>query len=361
MPRSVALTAAVALVAAGGVSVWWLASPRDGTHAAASVPVDTTAVVRTTLTTTTQLSGTLGYSGSDALTPQLQGTITALPTPGAVLRRGASVYEVDGASVYLFYGARPAWRPFEIGMTPGADVLELEQNLDALGYGAGLAIDDTFTWATADAVQEWQVDTGQPVTGRVDLGRVAFAPTALRVSADSVPLGAPAQPGQPVLTATSPTPVVTVPVPTTETYLVHRGNRVTVTMPSGATATGHVADVSPVAAATDSSGSSSSSSQGNGPQLATVPALIALDQPTAAAGLDQAPVTVSVVDQQVSGVLAVPITSLVALAGGGYAVWVDAAGRRNLIAVTPGLFANTLVQVTAPLLRVGERVEVPVQ
>jgi hypothetical protein len=40
---------------------------------------------------------------------------------------------------------------------------------------------------------------------------------------------------------------------------------------------------------------------------------------------------------------------------------VDGSTGRHLFAVTPGLFANTLVQVTATQLHVGDRVEVPAQ
>jgi hypothetical protein len=93
-----------------------------------------------------------------------------------------------------------------------------------------------------------------------------------------------------------------------------------------------------------------------------VSAQVRLIHPGAAAHLDQAPVTVDVTDRSVHGVLAVPITALVALAGGGYGVWVDGAdgpSGRHLVGVTPGLFATTLVQVTAPGLSVGDRVEVP--
>jgi peptidoglycan hydrolase-like protein with peptidoglycan-binding domain len=357
MSKTAVITFVVAVVAAGSAVAWWLASPRDDTHVPASVTVDTVAVVRTTLTTTTQLSGTLGYAGAYAVVDELPGMVTALPTPGDLIRRGRRVFEVDGARVFLFYGARPAWRAFSLGMTPGPDVRQLERNLAALGFGAHLAVDDTFTWYTELAVARWQRATQQPVTGQIDLGRVLFAPTSLRVVAAEISLGAPAQPGQPVITASSPNPVVTVPVPANQTYLVHRGDRVTVTVPSGATSSGRVVAVSPVAAAAaDESGQSNGP---NGPPQASVPALVALDHPSVAARLDQAPVTVTVVDRSVKGALAVPVTSLVALAGGGYAVWVDAAGGRHLVAVTPGLFADTLVQVTAPALRVGDRVEVP--
>jgi hypothetical protein len=359
MTRAVAAAVAVALAAAGGVTAWWLATPRDGTQAQATVPVDTAAVVRTTLATTTQLSGTLGYAGSYTLTSQLPGTITALPEPGTVIHRGQRVYEVDGTGVFLFYGPRPAWRPFAVGMTPGPDVLELEQNLTTLGFGADLAVNDTFSWATEQAVRDWQFATGQTVTGSVELGRIAFTPSALRIVADSASLGAVAEPGQPVVTASSPDPVVTVPVPATQTYLVHRGDRVTVTVPSGATSTGRVARISPVAAAPSADDSGNQSNGRGGPPQASVPAIVTLDHPSVGAHLDQAPVTVTVVDRRATNVLAVPITSLVALAGGGYAVWIDAGGARHLVAVTPGLFADTLVQITAPGLRVGARVEVP--
>jgi hypothetical protein len=90
-----------------------------------------------------------------------------------------------------------------------------------------------------------------------------------------------------------------------------------------------------------------------------------LADPAAAANLDAAPVTVNVTDRAVKGVLAVPITALVALACGGYGVLVDqrATPGRRLVAVTPGLFATTLVQITAGAgsLQAGDLVEVPPQ
>ncbi|HEU5265241.1 MAG TPA: peptidoglycan-binding domain-containing protein, partial [Jatrophihabitans sp.] len=220
---------AIAVLLAAGATAWWLAAPRDSTQPPADLQVDTAAVVRTTLATTTQLSGTLGYAGSYSVTAQLTGTVTALPAPGRVIRRGRHLYEVNGTGVFLFYGSRPAWRTFGIGMTPGPDVRELEQNLTALGFGAGLAVNRTFTWATDQAVRDWQWATRQPVTGTVELGRIAFAPTAVRVTTDTAALGAVLQPGQRVLTASSPEPVVTVPVPATQSYQVRRGDRVTVT------------------------------------------------------------------------------------------------------------------------------------
>ena len=359
MTKAIVPTIAVAVVAVGAATAGWLAAPRPSSDAPAAVPIATAAVVRTTLATTTQLSGTLGYSGAYTLAAQSGGTITALPPPGENIGRGQRIYEIDGSAVYLFYGTRPAWRPFRIGMTAGPDVRELEQNLTALGFGDGLAVNDTFTWATEQAIWDWQHGTDQPATGTIPLGKVAFAPTAARITTDTAALGALVQPGQPVLAASSPEPIVTMPVPATQSYLVHRGDRVVVTVPSGATTTGHVVSISSVAA---SAADSNNQPNGpNGPQQATVPAYITLDNHAEAAHLDQAPVTVTVTDRVARNVLAVPITALVALAGGGYAVWVDAAHTRQLVPVAPGLFGQTLVEVTAPGLRVADRVEVPAQ
>jgi multidrug efflux pump subunit AcrA (membrane-fusion protein) len=59
------------------------------------------------------------------------------------------------------------------------------------------------------------------------------------------------------------------------------------------------------------------------------------------------------------GVLAVPVNALLALAEGGYAVEVDRGGRRELVGVTLGLFADGLVEVKGHGLAAGDRVVVP--
>jgi hypothetical protein len=57
-------------------------------------------------------------------------------------------------------------------------------------------------------------------------------------------------------------------------------------------------------------------------------------------------------------VLAVPVIALVALAGGGYGVWLRAGTQRRLAGVTTGLFAETLVEVRGDVHE-GDLVEVP--
>jgi len=61
-----------------------------------------------------------------------------------------------------------------------------------------------------------------------------------------------------------------------------------------------------------------------------------------------------------AGVMAVPVTALLALTEGGYAVEVDNGdGTTRLIGVDPGLYADNLVEVASSGLQVGDLVVVP--
>lgn len=365
--------AALVLAAGGGGLVSRVAAGGPASAAARTVPTGTAAVVRTSLSTTTQVAGTLGYAGSFQVTNELTGSVlTALPPPGRVVRRGQSLYEVDGTGVPLFYGARPMWRPVQAGITPGRDVYQLDQNLIALGYTdyGYLTPSDTFTAATAAAISAWQEAAGQTPTGAVQLGQVVFEPGPVRVDALVAAVGSPVQPGAAILTATSTRRSVDVQLPVSQEYLVRRGDPVTITLPDGTTTTpGVIAAVAPVATAAPGTGSgstpasqgpgSSSSSSGSGTTGDTVDVTVRLIHPAAAGRYDQAPVDVNIIDASASNVLAVPINALVALAGGGYAVEVVDGSRRTLVAVRTGLFADTLVQVSGDGLSEGMRVEVP--
>lgn len=340
--------------------------------------VATAPVVRTSLTNTVQVSGALGFAGWYTVANQMQGTAyTALPPPGQVVRRGHRLYEVDGSPVVLLYGPRPEWRDLFLGVTPGPDVAQLDANLIALGYAtpAALTVSDTFTAATSFAVQRWQAALGVTVSGVVPAGQVAYAPGPLRVASLDVTLGAAAQPGVAVLSATSARPVVSAALPVGQEYLVRRGDQVSVTLPDGTrTVPGVITAISRVASAASpggagqpsqgpsggrGSGGSESGGAGSGGSGDTVEVTVRLAHPRAAGGLDQAPVTVNIVSARASGVLAVPISALVALAGGGYAVQVITGGTAHLTGVHTGLFSSSLVQVNGPRLRAGLRVEVP--
>jgi hypothetical protein len=383
--RRTGLVAVAGVLVAIGVAAGITAavSARRGPASRGSgIQVATARVVRTDLTNTLQVSGSLGYAGSFTVVNELQGTAyTALPQPGQVVSRGQRLYEVDGRPVILFYGIRPEWRDLSPGVTDGPDVAQLDANLIALGYAsaADLTVSDTFTDATFYAVERWQAALGLPVTGTVAAGQVAYAPGPLRVTAVAPSLGVPAQPGAAALTATSPTPTVVAALPVAQEYLVAKGDPVSVTLPDGTTTvSGVVASVSQVATAAPggpSDGSSSGPSAGGSPggggsggggsgggsggTGATVQMFVRLAHPGVAGNLDQAPVTVNIISGRARNVLAVPVNALVALAGGGYGVDVIHGGGQHLVGVRTGLFGGTLVQVSGTGLGPGTPVAVP--
>jgi multidrug efflux pump subunit AcrA (membrane-fusion protein) len=138
--------------------------------------------------------------------------------------------------------------------------------------------------------------------------------------------------------------------------LVSVGSKVQLELPDGTSTPGTVTTIG--AAASSSSGDSGG---GDASSSTTVPVTIALDQPKAAKGLNGAAVTVNVVTDQRTDAVAVPVTALLALQSGGYAVQVDrGAGRTQLVRVSPGLFddAQGLVEVTSGGLQPGDRVVV---
>jgi multidrug efflux pump subunit AcrA (membrane-fusion protein) len=84
--------------------------------------------------------------------------------------------------------------------------------------------------------------------------------------------------------------------------------------------------------------------------------------PAATGKWDQAPVQVAITTDKVPNALVVPVTALLARAGGGEAVEVLGAGATtHLVPVSLGLFddADGLVQVSGSGLSAGQKVVVP--
>jgi hypothetical protein len=391
--RAGLLAGVLVLVVAGG---GWVAARGGllGRSAAATptteVPTGTATVARTDVVERQQVAGTLGYGDSVTVPGQSQGggggssgggsgagaggqtqdgTVTRLPAVGVVVRRGQMLYEVDGRPVPLWYGSRPAWRAFQLGMTDGSDVRQLEANLVASGYDpdGAITVDRHYSWATAAAVKRWQKATGRARTGAVPLGQVVFLPGPIRVATVTATVGAPVPSGTAILTVTSTRPQVTVALETALQQLVRSGDRVEVTLPDGKTTRGTVARVSRVATQPSTgSGQNGGENQsqgegGSGSGQATVQVTVLLANPKAAASLDQAPVQVAITTQAAKGVLAVPINALLARPGGGYAVELVQGTTHRRVAVRTGLFDETvgLVEVQGAGLAEGMKVQVP--
>jgi multidrug efflux pump subunit AcrA (membrane-fusion protein) len=370
------LTALAVTIAAGvAITIFAMGSGGGPAASASTSPTATAAVIRTTLASRQQVSGTLERAGSYTLVvQQSSGTLSELPSPGTVIGRGQPLYRLDGQPVRLLYGTQAAWRPLMLADSDGADVRQLKRNLLALGFTdhGSLTVDDHFDWATAGAIDEWQHAQGALETGFLPLGSVGFLPGPVRVSAQRAIPGTPAQSGTAVLDLTSNALVVNVPLDPALRQLVHVGDRVQIQLPEGQTAPGTVSHIgadttaaasgqsTPTGSSADSSGQAAggSSSQPSTGAPASVPVTISLDRPGDARGLDQVPVEVGITETVHRNVLAVPIGALLALANGGYAVAVDEGSTRTLIAVTPGIFDGNRVEVGSSRLQPGMRVEV---
>jgi len=316
------------------------------------VPTSLVAVTRRDLTDRLDVNGTLGYGATTLVPNHLGGTITSEAALGSVVDRGQALYYVDAKPVTLMFGATPAYRDFRLGMSDGPDVKELEQNLLALGYANSNNLKATGHFDSYDvaAIERWQKAVGLTQDGIVPWGRVVFEPTAIRINAQEVEVGASAGPGQGVLEVTSTQHVVTIDLDARRQSLAIAGASVTVTLPSGQAVPGKISDVGKVATAPAS---------GNSP--ATIKVFVTLDDPTAGGSVDQAPVTVGLASQTKKAVLAVPIDALLVLAGGGYAVEVDHNGVRAEVPVTTGLFAEGMVEITGQGISEGTMVVVPAQ
>ena len=348
------------LVAAGAVA---LTKPFDtgGTsHLGVADNADPTGlatVTRQDLSEQTQVTATLGYAGSSSVVNQAQGTMTALPAVGQVVKQGQVLYQVSGAPVVLLYGDTPAYRTLSEGAdasdVTGADVAELNADLVALGYATSAEIpsgSDEFTWWTKDAVEKLQKALGVTQTGTLTLGQAVFLPSAIRVTTVSATLGAPAQAGQAVATATSTTRQVSIALNAAQQSEVAVGDKVTITLPDTKTTPGVISSVGTVATAGQNGGS------------ATITVLVNPTDPTATGTWDQAPVNVTITTATASNALVVPVDALLAQSGGTYAVEVAGAdGIRRLVPVTLGLFddADGLVQVTGTSLTAGQQIVVP--
>jgi peptidoglycan hydrolase-like protein with peptidoglycan-binding domain len=279
------------------------------------------------------------------------GTVTSLPRAGSVVERGDALYRLDGDPIVLMYGSTPAYRALQSGVSDGRDVRGLEQNLVALGFDPG-TVDDSFTSSTATAVNDWQESAGLEQTGAVELGRVVFLPGPRRVGEHKTSVGSVLSSGSEVLDTSSNKRVVTVELDASLQEMAHKGDRVEVTMPDGSLGRGRITGVGRVARELESS-----SADPDAEAQMVIDVTIELRSNRGAGRLDEAPVSVGLAQETRRDVLAVPVNALVARRGGGYGV--ELAGRRRIVPVRAGMFADGYVEVSGGSIREGTRVVVP--
>ena len=228
----------------------------------------------------------------------------------------------------------------------GADVEQLEAALSAQGFDPGV-VDGTFTTETQQAVIDWQEAVGMEPDGVINVGEIVFLADSIRIAAINVTIGSSVNQGSPVLETSSDQSVVALALSARDQGLLAEGDQVTVVLPNDVETP---ATVTYVAALATVSGAGQE-------QQATFEILIELDDDSVAVGFDEAPVDVQVITDQRLDALAVPVSSLLALAEGGYAVEVDQGnGQTRLVGVDPGMYADGYVEIEAEGLQPGDRV-----
>jgi peptidoglycan hydrolase-like protein with peptidoglycan-binding domain len=344
----VAAVAAVGGVVAGSGAGQATSSPRD-------TPATTVKVQLGKLSAAVSLDGILTYRARPDGSPypvinQAGGVYTELPGAGDKIACGDVLYRVDERPVLLLCGRIPAYRGLRSG-DEGRDVRQLNRNLRALGYDT--AARGEFDLETEEALKALQQDKGFDATGKLDVGDAVVLPRSARIAKVTGEPGGPARPGATMAQATSDIPGVQVNLDASQQGRVQRGDRVRITLPGNESVTGKVDRLGRVAQAP--------SRQDANAADATIPAFIGLDDSGKARGLDSAPVEVEIATEGVASALSVPVTALVGKTGGGFAVEVvRPGGRRELVAVRPGLFdtAGGRVEVEGDL-REGDSVVVP--
>ncbi|WP_305787173.1 efflux RND transporter periplasmic adaptor subunit [Symbioplanes lichenis] len=346
--------AVVVLAAAGATAVVLTRDARaQKTPGAERIAVETVEITKGDLSTSSSLTGTLGYGAARVVKGAAAGVVTWLPKTGKVVKRGGVLYRVNDAPVPLFLGSPPLYRPLAAKDTVGRDVAMVNRNLKALGYATGVQPrtagplgkevrkgEDVLTDSLLKAIKRWQRDTGLPEDGKLEVGDVAVLPAAVRVeSVSAVPGDAAA--GE-LMTVTPTKKVVTVPASPGAAGSLGEDDKVGLRMPDGTESTGRISAIATVAQPGDDPGAQQ--------QVAVT---VTMDDPEAAGRLDGGSIEVRVPGESRKGVLTVPVNALLALQEGGYALQLPD-GR--LVQAETGLFAQGMVEVSGAGLRAGLRV-----
>jgi peptidoglycan hydrolase-like protein with peptidoglycan-binding domain len=374
MRRTLAIGGLATAVLAGG-GAWAATATRHhtGPPAAASTPAGTAMISQGDLSTSQSQSGTISQAEPRPVSGGA-GTLTSTSPPGEQLTRDQILYSIDDLPVRVMYGAIPLYRPLKAG-EKGADVVQLQQNLQALGY-LGASADGVFGTGTADAVKSWQHDHGLKQSGVVDSSQIAFLPGPGTVTGDNLNVGDQVAPGATVLSTGGSEGTVTVPIDPSNQQLTHLGQHVQVQLPDGSAVTGTVTAIGGPGGGGGGNGSSGggngggngSSGGGNGAGSGSgsgsggqqqINVQVALPASTNVSQLNGASVQVTFPSQTVRNVLSVPVTALLALAGPGNRYGIQLTATRQIISVTLGLFGGGgQVQVSGPGLQAGMKIVV---
>ncbi len=404
-----------------------IAEPAGSHVADASRSLRPVQVERASLAQGTVLSGSLSRGAPVPLEGSGEGVLTWLPAPGSKLAPGDRVWESNGRPTFFLRGEVPLWRPLEFSSRGKdvlalnralADAGFLDESLadEVFGAGTSAALASLYTRAGYPAPSE--SEEGQE--------RIAEAESALDRAKDALGAAqaADAPPGEedendraeavaaaraqvadaesdvvvaraewigpsdirildtpkllvstviarvgdlasgPVVEWTGATVHARASVTRSQQASLTVGDQVEVSLPGGSRAEGKIASIGSTSAgaAPDEQGEVPDDGQGEvGADLVTV--WVTLEEQRAVAGLVGAEVQMEVTSASVEDALVVPVTALVALAEGGYAVEKVTAdsppGTGELVPVDVGLVAEARAQISSAEIHAGDEVLVP--
>lgn len=299
-------------------------------------------VMSTDLTEEVQWSGELAY-GSEVSINGGGGVITSVTPVGTIVSQGDILVEEDRLARTVFYGSIPPYRTMAVD-DEGPDVLQLEENLVALGYDTAeqLSVDGVFSGYTETLVMRWQLAMGAEETGVVTPEAIAVlaGPSIVRTT----PVVGSQASGPIVTVAASEDLRITVPVEVADADEWSVGQSAEVELVDGSLLSASVEDVGTLIT-TDNDGS-------------TIDVVLRLAGNSG--DVPEGPVTVVVAGEVVADAVVVPTRALVALQEGGFAVQkATVSGDMELVGVEIGTFDDGLVQITAGDLVPGDQVVVP--
>jgi peptidoglycan hydrolase-like protein with peptidoglycan-binding domain len=341
------VVATVVLLAAPTAAVAW-SSRSDGDDGSEPpttelATVETAEVTRGDLTTDADHTAQVGYGDAWALPLRPGGVVTASPSIGTVVDFGDELVRVDNLPIVLVEGGFPMYRELALASTRqvGFDVLQLQHFLLANGFDADgeLTADGEFGLPTRDAVRDWQASVGRSETGRVDGTQLLFSPTPLRL-ASSPRIGA-AFDG---LQVTDVDPVVTIETDSEDLVDLPVDGEVTIELAAGTMHTGTVTGRERVVGA-----------DGATSWVSTVAVTAAL---VADLDVDETSVLVHTTTIEADDVLIVPVSALLAVAEGGFAVEVVTPGGTRLVAVDVGTVIDARAEIIGDV-DAGQHVVVP--
>ena len=271
----------------------------------------------------------------------------------------------------LMYGPFPAWREFRLGMTRGEDVRYLEENLTALGFNTNqkFQIDQVFDEKTEEAIRQMQESYGLIVNGTLEPGDIVFAPGKSMIEYIS-PEDAPGK-----HTTSSEIVISITPMEKTDTSigrsglttsslslqrvetqllvsdqdLIQTGSEVQIELPDETVVTGMITKIGKVAVVPT----------GNQAEDPFFEVSIAITDSKDIIKWTGAPVIVSVTKTFAENVIAAPVSALLAILDGGYALEIKEQDTTILIPVETGIYSDGWVEIAGPGLTDGLELVIP--